>query len=273
MIPAQEIASIAARIKTAQDTVCQIEPLTAQIKAFDLLAAYAVAERIHALRLAQGAVAVGRKIGFTNPEMWSLYGVSAPIWAHIYATTVTHLTSGQGTCDLRRFAEPKIEPEIVFHFHTAPPMGGDLNAILACVDWVAHAFEVVQSHYPGWRFQAPDTVADCSLHGSLLVGRPQAVHRLGPDPMVALERFSIELACNGELREKGRGFNVLGHPLAALHHLMKVLADQPDSKPLKAGEIVTTGTLTPAQPLKAGDIWHTQLEGITLPGLRVVFEN
>lgn len=266
-----DIRTIANQIKSAQDEVRQIEPITSQLRGFDVPSAYAVAHLIHEARLDEGAVPVGRKIGFTNPDMWSLYGVHEPIWAYIYDTTVVHLSTRRETCSIARFTEPKIEPEIVFHFHSAPPIDGDLLAILECIDWVAHAFEIVQSHFPNWKFEAADTVADSSLHGMLLVGEPQAIDRIGTDIIAALELFSIALSCDGETREVGRGSNVLGNPLAAIVHLIDVLKKQPKYMPLKANEIVTTGTVTTALSIHAGETWRTELEGITLPGLSVEF--
>jgi len=266
------VHSIAQEVKAAQDGARQIPTLTGRYPDFDLPAAYAVAHLIHRARLAEGASPVGRKIGFTNPDMWALYGVRAPIWAHVYDSTLEHVPSGRAACSLSGFAEPKIEPEIVFHFRTAPPVGSDLATILDSIDWVAHGVEIVQSHYAGWRFQAPDTVADWALHARLFVGPPRPVNRLGSGLIAALESFSVSLACDGEVREVGTGSNVLGNPLAALAHLSRVLASQPDCQPLQANELVTTGTLTTAQPVLSGQTWRTQLSGLALPGLCIAFE-
>lgn len=266
-----DLGPIARQMKAAQDKVRQIEPFTSQLSTFDVSSAYAVAHLIHEARLAEGATPVGRKIGFTNPDMWSLYGVREPIWAYMYDTTVVRLSDMHQKCSISRFAEPKIEPEIVFHFSLPPPVEGDLCAILDCIDWVGHAFEIVQSHFPAWKFQAADTVADSALHGTLLVGEPQAVARLGKDLVAALESFTITLSCDGKLRELGRGSNVLGSPLAAIAHLVAVLAKQPQYMPLQANEMITTGTVTTAQPIHAGETWRTELEGIALPGLSVEF--
>jgi 2-keto-4-pentenoate hydratase len=181
MTHAYDIRTIANQIKTAQDNGLQIEPFTSRLSGFDVSSAYAVAHLIHGARLDEGAIPVGRKIGFTNPDMWSQYGVREPIWAYIYDTTVVRFSSQDETCSIGRFVEPKIEPDIVFHFHSAPPVDRGLSAMLKCIDWVAHAFEIVQSHFPRWKFQAADTVADWALHGTLLVGEPQAVERVGED--------------------------------------------------------------------------------------------
>jgi 2-oxo-3-hexenedioate decarboxylase len=79
------------------------------------------------------------------------------------------------------------------------------------------------------------------------------------------------LSCDGRLVEEGVGSNVLGSPLSAIAHLVAVLAKQPRHEALKAGEIVTTGTITTAQAIRAGETWTTEVRGIALPGLRVRF--
>ena len=258
-------------MRAAQDACEQIEPFTARFRDFDTDAAYAVARLIHEGRVAEGAKPVGRKIGFTNPAIWPVYGVFEPIWAHVYDTTVAYLRGSLGACRLDRFAQPRIEPEIVLHFRTAPPPGADRDAILASIDWIAHGIEIVQSHFPDWKFQAPDTIADSSLHATLLVGERRPVKKLGVDIAACLERFEIVLSCDGRVRERGRGSNVLGSPLAAAAHLIHILGKQASADPLRRGELVTTGTLTQALPIHPGEVWSTALEGIDVPGIELSF--
>lgn len=272
MSTAPDLDAIARRIRAAQDQAAQIEPITGEVGGFELSHAYQVAQRIHEARIADGAVPLGRKIGFTNSNIWPQYGVHAPIWGYVYDTTVVHADNGRLTCALGSFVEPKIEPELVVHFADAPPVDSDLDAILACIDWVAHAFEIVQSHYRGWKFRAADTVADSALHGALLLGEPVSVDELGSDPVTTLETFSVALSCEDEELEVGKGSNVLGGPLAAVAHLIAALDSQPEYPPLQAGEMVTTGTLTAAYPVRAGEHWSTELVGINLPGLAVELE-
>jgi 2-oxo-3-hexenedioate decarboxylase len=268
-----DLSALAVEMKAAQDSARQIQPFTTRFPAFDLSTAYDVAELIHRARLAECAKPVGRKIGFTNPAMWSRFGVHEPIWAHIYDKTVAYLSSPATTCALSRFVEPRIEPEIVFGFRAAPAPGGGLADLLNTIEWVAHGFEIVQSHFPGWQFEAPDTVADWALHGTLLVGPRQALSRLGGDLIARLESFTLSLSCDRRHIETAAGSNVLGNPLSAVSHLLSVLSAQPDSAPLAAGEIVTTGTITTARPVRAGETWHSNVRGIALPGLTVEFSN
>ena len=266
------VEDLARELKTAQDERRPIEPPSARVSGFDSAMAYEVARLIHEARLREGAVPVGRKIGFTNREIWPVYGVYEPIWAYVYDTTVARLSGSRGTCRLGRFvADPRIEPEIILHFRAAPPLGGDPAAVLACVDWVAHGFEIVQSHFPHWKFQAADTIANSSLHGTLLVGEPRPLDTLGDDLISRLKRFTIALACDGTVHDRGRGANALGSPLAAVAHLTSVLAAQ-HAGAIQADELVTTGTLTQAPLIRAGETWSTALDGIDLPGLSVTFE-
>lgn len=271
MQPTLDLLALAMEMKTAQDSVSQIRPFTDRLPTFDLAAAYEVANHIHQARLAEGAKPVGRKIGFTNPDMWAKFGVREPIWAYVYDTTVFQLQDTATICKLSSFAEPMIEPEIVLHFHSAPQIEDGLRSVVDAIDWVAHGFEIVQSHFPGWKFQAADTVADSSLHGMLLIGPPMPLAQLGNHPIAALESFSLTLSRNGHQVECGKGSNVLGNPLAAIAHLISVLAKQAPSAPLHAGEIVTTGTITTARSVSANETWQSELHGIPLSGLKVTF--
>ncbi len=133
----------------------------------------------------------------------------------------------------------------------------DDRVLLSCVEWMAHGFEMVQSHYPGWRFTAADTVAAFGLHGALLLGPPKPITPANADGwQTALAAFDILLLRDGVVADEGHATNVLGGgPLAALRHLVGALAGNPESPPLAAGEIITTGTLTralPSRPARPG---------------------
>ena len=247
-----------------------IEPFTSRDRGFDAGHAYAVAMKVHRARVARGERPVGRKIGFTNRNIWPEYGVYEPIWGFMYDTTVTYAQGGRADVWLNRLMEPRIEPEIVLHFAAAPPAGSDERALLACIDWIAHGFEIVQSAFPNWKFKVEDTIAANGLHGALVIGTPTPVSDV-PDCSRKLREFEVALHRGGKLQAEGVGANVLGSPLAAFAHLAHVLGHLPQFAPVGAGEVVTTGTLTPALPVKAGETWSTVLEGIALPGLTVTF--
>jgi 2-keto-4-pentenoate hydratase len=263
---------LAHELKAAQDERRQVAPFTSRVEGFDNATAYAVARRIHDLRLVDGDKPVGRKIGFTNRGIWDEYNVHEPMWGYVYQRTFEWANAQRVRAAVDAFCEPRLEPEIMVRMRSVPPAGASLEEILECVEWIAHGYEIVQTHFPGWIFRAPDTMADNGLHGRLFVGEPVEPAKLGPGLLRRLETFTIKLSRDGQVRAEGQGSNVLDGPLHALKFLLDVLARSPTAHPLHSGEIVTTGTLTAACVVKPGERWSTALEGIGLPGMTVEFD-
>jgi 2-keto-4-pentenoate hydratase len=246
----------------------QVLPFSTRYPGFSMGDAYRVAAVTNNMRVAQHYNPLGRKIGFTNRRLWDEYGVYAPIWGYVYDRTMRDLTM---PLPLSAYAEPKIEPEIVFGFGAAPSPGMDDAALLSCIAWVAHGFEIVQSIFPDWKFSAADTVVANAMHGALLVGPRHDVGSRAGEWLDTLASFDIELYCDGQLIDRGHASNILDGPLSAVNHLVDLLSRDPDNPPLAAGEIVASGTLTRALPVKAGETWTTQLNGIGLEGITLRF--
>jgi len=224
--------------------------------------AYEHALTVREMRIARGEKPVGFKVGFTNRTIWERYGVYGPIWGTVYDTTLA-TCDGSGELDISRCSEPRIEPECVFGISATPPANAGLEELFACIDWFAPGFEVVQSHMPGWKFVAADTVADGGLHGRLLVGRRRPVREVastGHDFDARMAAAKIELIHDGEVKDRGRGSNVLDGPLHALLHFLAALRDCPGAPDLQAGDIVTTGTWTDAWPVKPGETWKARFD-------------
>ena len=258
-----ELKAIGAEALAALDTCHQISPFSARLSAFDLDDAYRVTAAIRQMRERRGEMPVGRKIGFTNRTVWAEYG---PIWGYVYNRTVHNLAEIDDTFSLMGFAEPRIEPEIVFKLALTPAPDMDETTLLACIDWVGHGFEIVQSIFPGWKFSAPDTVAAFGLHGALLIGPRHSIAAHSEEWSRTLSTFEIDLKRDGTVADHGRALNLLGGPVSAMRHLVDILARDHFNPPLAAGEIVTTGTLTRALPVSAGETWTTGLTGVALDG-------
>ena len=62
-------------------------PSAERSPAFDMTAAFAVADALRQLRIARGEKPVGYKIGFTNRSIWERYGVHQPIWGPVWDST------------------------------------------------------------------------------------------------------------------------------------------------------------------------------------------
>jgi 2-oxo-3-hexenedioate decarboxylase len=237
-----DVDAIADRIMDARQRVAQITPITDGDPAFDVAAAYRVADAIRRRRIADGERVVGWKLGFTNRTIWDEYGVHAPIFGPMYHATVHEAPYNESAPgSLHGLVEPRIEPEIVFRMVRPPEPGMDGAALFDCVDGVALGFEVVNSIYPGWRFRAADTIAAFALHGRLYHG-PFAVME-GPaerqEWLPRLGEFEVELRRGDTVTDRGKAANVLDGPLNALAHFVRDL-DQTYGERLRAGDIVTT---------------------------------
>jgi 2-oxo-3-hexenedioate decarboxylase len=266
-----DVQAVAAEAFAMLDTGRQIAPFSSRLAQFDLDDAYRVTAAVRRMRETRGERPLGRKIGFTNRTIWDEYQIGAPMWGYIYDRTVDDLADVGSTVSLAALAEPRIEPEIIFGLATAPAPGMDERALLGCVDWVAHGFELVQSIFPRWEFTLPDTVAAYGLHGKLLIGSRHSIADTVDDWARDLSTFRIDLSRDGTVVDQGRASNVLGGPVSALRHLVEVLADDPVNPPLAAGEIVTTGTLTRAFPIAPGETWSTEPKGVALDGIAIRF--
>ncbi len=265
--------SLAITILDTLDRRAQISPPSAARADFGLDEAYRIADQVMTARCHRGEHVAGWKIGFTNSSIWDEYGVHAPIWGPMYAAGITARDAGEiPSLDAAGFVEPRIEPEIVLRVAVRPRAGMSDVELLGCIDAVGHGFEIVQSIYPDWKFAAADTVACGALHGAFVHGPLLAVQPA--DHTLWLKRlagFSIELSRNDAPVDRGVAANVLGGPLSALRHFVDGMAAMPMQRGIEPGDLVTTGTVTRAFPVRKGELWSTTVEGLPVDGASIAF--
>jgi 2-oxo-3-hexenedioate decarboxylase len=235
----------------------------------DLTTAYLVEAELVRMRRDEGRVTVGRKVGFANKAIWRVLKLSTLVWAHMYDDTVVYASDGRAALSIAGMLSPRIEPEVVFRLRE-PPASADPAAVLEAVEWAALGFEFVDCPFPDWKFQPIDFVATFGFHAALVVG-PQLEIR-GSDIASLVEQLGamkVRLSKNGELAEEGAGRNALRNPAACLGELASAIGTQPGAAPLVPGELVSTGTLTTAQPVTAGERWTVEADGIALAPLAV----
>jgi 2-oxo-3-hexenedioate decarboxylase len=265
-----DATALAHELIALHESAAEVPPFSARYPGLTPEAGYAAARKLHAHRLARGWKPAGRKIGFTNRTLWQRYGVYEPMWGTVYDKTVVFSTNNGSTVPLAGLAQPRIEPEICFKLRAAP-RSSDPQALLSAIEWIAHSVEIVQCHHPDWKVTIADCTADNGLHGRLVVGTPLPLEGIQNLSSI-LPKARVRLLKGKTLVDEGVGANVLGSPLASLGFLVEVLAKQPESPPLAAGEIVTTGVLTDAHPVRPGEKWSTSFEGISLPGMEIEFQ-
>ena len=208
--------------------------------------AYELGEDLEHERILAGWHPAGWKLGFTNQALWSRLGLDRPIRARIYRETLCG-----GDVDSAVLVQGRIEPEIVVGFGADVPTMADRDAIAEAVAWAAAGLEVVHCHFEGWEMTPAEAVADGGVHAALAIGPRAAV---SANAVRSLGAATCQLLLDGVVTGTGSGADVLGGPLDALYWLLKGLPDG-----LRAGEIVTTGTLTQAMPIQPGQRWEHRL--------------
>ena len=248
---------------TAHEEAREVPPFSDRYPGLSAATGYEAARALHAHRLARGWTPVGRKIGFTNRTLWPRYGVFEPMWGTVYDRTLIDAPQGRARVPLAGLVNPRIEPEICFGLKHSPRA----DDVVGALAWVAHSVEIVQCHHAGWKATLADCTASNGLHGRLVLGPRRPVM---PDLADKLPEVEAQLYRRDELVDRGLAANVLGSPLLALRHLVELLARQ-GAEALRPGELISTGVISDAHPVRAGESWTTQIDGLPLPGLRIQF--
>ena len=253
-----------------QARVAAVAPPSTRVVGFDLDAAYAVEGEFVRRRTAAGHATVGFKVGYANKAMWRVLKLDTLVWAHMYDDTVMLAPDGHARLAVTRWIAPKIEPEVVFKLKTPLPAGlTEPDAVLAHVEWLALGFEIIDCAYPEWKFQPADFVAASGLHAALVVGAPRFVTSdTAPSLAAALAAFTVVLRRADVVVAEGAGKNALRSPALCLAELASARARM-GLQPLRAGDLVSSGTLTESQPIHAAERWSAELHGLDLGSLRV----
>src|SRR5215469_16827790 len=219
MIARPQAEAIAQEVLSSLANHSQIPTFSSRPGGLTLAQAYQVTPLLRHAFEGRGERITGRKIGFTNRQMWTVYGVDAPVWGYATSRT-THELANLQVMSLSGLCEPRIEPEIMFGLGQAPAPSMSDDALLDCIEWVALGYEIVQSIFPNWKFAVADTVAANGVHGMLLVGQRHAIAPRKAEWQRELAAFEVELWRDGHLVQRGGGALVLGSPVQALRHLV-----------------------------------------------------
>ena len=229
------IEEIASEVSSSISLAKQIEPFSKRGLVLSLQEAYDVAGIVRQ-KLGQTEI-IGRKIGFTNRNIWNIYDVDQPIWGPITTNSVSFFETNLLKIDLSQFCEPRIEPEIVVCLKQTPKDGSKKTQIY--LDWIAPGFEIVDSIYPNWKFSLTDAIVSGGLHGCLAVGKKFKVSDRTERDLI---NVGVSLYRGGRFEEAGNGSNVLDGPVSAIRHLHSGLSKIRNQDALSAGNITVSYT-------------------------------
>lgn len=206
--------------------------------------AYRIQEAGHVLHGDDALIAW--KVGSTSDASQRFLGVDAPV-AGRYRSM--HVLSDPARLDVAEFAtHPQLEVEIGFRLLTdldAAPL--DPMQLVDAVEVFA-AMEVVAGRLASFPMVgAPALIADNVAGGRMIVG---PTLDLSVDQIRKLDTTMLALSIEGEEVATGSGSDALGHPLVVLSWLAGHAASR--GTPLRAGDLVITGTCTGLVPARRG---------------------
>lgn len=140
---------------------------------------------------------------------------------------------------------------------------GPGDDIAAAIDAVLPAIEVVETRLSDWRdSSALAQLADLQTHGALVIGEPSALRPRDAD----LRTLAAYLAFDGQPVASTRGAN----PAADVWRLLQWLALHcaQRGQPLKAGQVITTGSCTGMLFAPEGAHVQAELSGLGRVELR-----
>jgi 2-oxopent-4-enoate/cis-2-oxohex-4-enoate hydratase len=230
-----------------------VDPLTTRHPGITIEDAYAIQQRLNARRVAAGETVIGKKIGVTSKAVMNMLGVYQPDFGLL--TDAMVYNEGEAI-PASRLIQPKAEGEIAFILkRDLQGPGVSAADVLAATEGVMACFEIVDSRIRDWKIKIQDTVADNASCGVFVLG-----DRVVDPKAVDLNLCGMVLEKNGEIVATGAGAAALGAPANAVAWLANTLGAL--GIPLKAGEVILSGSLAIMVPVQAGDSLRVSIGGI-----------
>lgn len=214
----------------------------------DIAEAYEVQRLSMARRFARGETSIGIKMGLTSKAKMAQVGVSDMNWGRL---TNGMLVEEGGELQIARYIHPRAEPEIAFRLRA--PLEGDVTPLeaWAAIEGVAGAIEILDSRFKNFKFRMTDVIADNSSSSGLVIG---PWHR----PDMDFSNLGMSLEIDARPVQLGSSAAILGHPIRSLVAAARLMALR--GQRLEAGDIVLSGAITAAEPLRKGMKVRVRLE-------------
>ncbi len=260
MLNEQRIHELGDELFDALSQRRMIDPLTERETDITIEDAYHVSLCMVNRRVENGESIIGKKIGVTSKAVQNMLNVHQPDFG--YLTDRMVYGNGDAMPISKALIQPRAEGEIAFMLKRDLIGPGVSNAdVLRATEAVIPCFEIVDSRIRDWRIKIQDTVADNASCGLFVLG-DKAV-----DPRkVDLATAGMVVEKNGELLSTGAGAAALGSPVNCVAWLANTLGSF--GIPLKAGEVILSGSLVPLEPVVAGDFMRVEIGGIGSASVR-----
>ncbi len=249
MFSPELIAQLAAELNHSEKTRLQVEHFSKRYPGMTVEDGYAISRAWVKMKIAEGRVARGHKIGLTSRAMQ----ISSQIDSPDYGTLLDDMFFEPGDIPAARFIAPRVEVELAFVLKKkleGPHI--TVDDVLDATDHVQPAIEIIDArieqfdrHSKAMR-KVQDTISDNAANAGIVLGGKQMPPREADLPWVG-----AILRQNGAVEETGLAAGVQGHPAIGVAWLAMKLA--PWGECLEAGEVVLAGSFTRPVAAKAGD--------------------
>ncbi len=238
------IESLAELLENAELNAREVTRITDDHPEMDWKDAYDIQWEIRRRKEARGHRISGLKMGLTSWAKMKQMGVETPIYA--FLADYFGLPDGAAV-DTKALIHPKVEAEVaVVTGKALCGPGCHPAAVMAAIDYVVPAVEIIDSRYKDFRFDLKSVIADNASASRFVTGG--CIKKINE---VDLKTLGVVMEKNGEIVELGAGAAVLGHPAASVAMLVDMLAERDEEIP--AGTFIMTGGITPAVTVEKGD--------------------
>lgn len=239
-----DIATLAAHLESAELEARDVTKITNDYPQMDWSDAYDIQDAIRRRKEARGHKTVGLKAGLTSFAKMKQMGVDVPCFG--FVSDYMACPDG-GEIKIKELIHPKVEAEICIVTKSAlHGPGCHIGTVMAAIDFVIPAVEVIDSRYRDFKFDLKSVIADNTSASRFVIGgRSRNVEA------VDLRTLGVVLEKNGEIVAMAAGAAVLGHPAAAVAALANHLGQRDQHIP--AGSFIMTGGVTEAIAVTAGD--------------------
>lgn len=260
-LDAKTIAQLAEHLEGAELNVRDVTKITDDFPQMDWDDAYAVQDAIRVRKEARGNKTVGLKAGLTSFAKMKQMGVETPVFGFV-SDSMSRPDGGE--IKVAELIHPKVEAEICVV--TKAPLKGPgchVGAVLAAIDFVLPAVEVIDSRYRDFKFDLKSVIADNTSASRFVIGgRARRLDALD------LRTLGVVLEKNGQIAAMAAGAAVLGHPAAAVAMLANHLGAR--GQEIAAGTFIMTGGVTEAIAVAAGDHVSVRFQDLGQVSMRFV---
>jgi 2-oxo-hept-3-ene-1,7-dioate hydratase len=244
-----EINAAAQALHTAERTRVQMQQLSLRHPGMGITDAYAIQRAWVHLKLAEGRILRGHKIGLTSRAMQKSSQIDEPD----YGDLLDDMFFADGEdIPFERFIVPRVEVELAFVLKKA--LTGPhctLDDVLNATEHVTPAIEIIDARVEQFDRDSGrprtifDTISDNAADaGIVLGGRPAG-------PRTDLRWVAALLIRNEVIEESGVAAAVLNHPANGVAWLANKL--HPHGRSLSAGQVILSGSFTRPVAAARGD--------------------